>query len=150
MGAGDVAQHAPGADRGQLLVVPDEPDAAAGAEDVVHDPGQVGGGRHPRLVDHGQGARPDLGHPLAALVRLSLVGVCPVGVWPVGAVEGVGELGQGVGVRAELFAQDCGRGRGGGQADDVAAAVGPGLGQDPHRRGLPGACGGHGQLESGA
>ena len=35
VGVGDVAEHAAGADRGELLVVTDQPDAAAASDDEV-------------------------------------------------------------------------------------------------------------------
>ena len=37
------------------------------------------------------------------------------------------------------FAKDGGRGRGRGEADDLAAVLGPGQGEGAHRGGLPGA-----------
>ena len=48
----DVAQHAAGADRGELLVVTDQADAAAALEDVRDRGVQGEGVGHARLVDH--------------------------------------------------------------------------------------------------
>jgi hypothetical protein len=52
-------------------------------------------------------------------------------------LEGPGELGQGVGTDAGLLSKDGGGG--GGEADDLAAVLGPGQGEGAHRGGLPGA-----------
>ena len=59
VGGGDVAQDAAGADRGQLLVVPDEPDLPAAGGDEVDGRVQGEGVGHPGLVDHDQGSWPD-------------------------------------------------------------------------------------------
>src|SRR5690606_9281633 len=55
---GQVGQDPTGGDRGQLLVVPDQPDTAAGVNDVPDDGGQVAGAGHARLVDQHQRPRP--------------------------------------------------------------------------------------------
>ena len=55
----DVAQHAAGADRGQLLVVPDQPDAAAPGEDEVDGGVEGDSVGHPGLIDDHQGLGPD-------------------------------------------------------------------------------------------
>ena len=66
VGVGDVAEHAAGADRGELLVVADQPDTAAASDDEV-DGGVKGEGvGHPGLVDHHQGRRPDPASPARA------------------------------------------------------------------------------------
>jgi len=52
VGGSDVAQHAAGADRGELLVVTDQADAATALEDVGDSGVQGKGVGHARLVDH--------------------------------------------------------------------------------------------------
>ena len=48
-------------------------------------------------------------------------------------------LGESVGADAGLLAENCGCGRGRGEADHLAAILGPGQGQGPHGGRLPGA-----------
>ena len=95
VGVGDVAEHAAGADRGELLVVTDQPNTAAASDDEV-DGGVKGKGvGHPGLVDHHQGRRPNPPGPVGQVV---LVG-------------GPGEFGEGVGVGVDLVAELGGGGR---------------------------------------
>ena len=54
VGGGDVAQDAAGADRGELLVVPDEPDLPAAGGDELDGGGQGEGVGHAGLVDDHQ------------------------------------------------------------------------------------------------
>jgi hypothetical protein len=115
-----------------LLVITDEPHGAASAGDVVDCGGEVAGACHAGLVDHDEGARADAAHPR--------------GRSPLAPVDVPDELGEGVGVGADLLTQHCGGGRGGCQADDVAAAGGPRTGQHAHGDGLAGAGRGEGQL----
>ena len=72
MGGSDVAQHAAGADRGELLVVTDQPDAATALEDELHRSVQGEGVGHPGLVDHHERGGVDAGHP----VRHASLPVC--------------------------------------------------------------------------
>ena len=68
VGVGDVAEHAAGADRGELLVVTDQPNTAAASDDEV-DGGVKGKGvGHPGLVDHHQGRRPNPPGPVGQVV----------------------------------------------------------------------------------
>ena len=60
----DVAQDAAGADRGELLVVADQADAAAALEDELHGGVQGEGVGHPGLVDHHERRGVDAGHPV--------------------------------------------------------------------------------------
>ena len=66
VGGGDVAQDAAGADRGELLVVPDQPDLPAAGGDEVDGGVQGEGVGHPGLVDHDQGPWPDRLRPSRA------------------------------------------------------------------------------------
>ena len=124
-----------------------EPVAPAGEVRSVGDLG-VAAGREPGL-----GGRVE--------VRAGLLGLGPFGERDVepgaGSVEAVrvgrgevdDQLGQGVGLGADFFAQHrggCGRG---GETDDVAAGGGPGAGQHPHGGGLAGAGGGERELDAG-
>ncbi len=85
----------------------DEADAASGGEDVAHDGVEVGGPGHARFVDHQHGGVVD------AAVPVGHIGVLGASVGEPGAVVGdeADELGDGVGLGAELVAQDR---RGGG------------------------------------
>ena len=71
VGGADVAQHAAGADRGELLVVADQADAAAALEDVLH--GDVQGERvgHAGLVDHHERLGADAGDPVGQLAPVT-------------------------------------------------------------------------------
>ena len=103
VGGGDVAEDAAGADRRQLLVVADEPDTSAAADDEVDGGVEGDGVGHPGLVDHHQAVGPDRRRPVGQVV---------VG-------DGPGEFGEGVGGGVDLVPQLGGRGGGGGEADDV-------------------------------
>jgi hypothetical protein len=131
VGGGDVPQDTAGADRRELLVVPDEAHGPAAGDDEVDGGGQGQGVGHARLVDDHQCPGPDV--------------LGPVGQVVVG--DGPDQLGQGVGAGAELLTQDRG-GRGGrGEPDDGAAVGVPGGGQGAHGGGLPGPGGRDGQLQ---
>ena len=67
MGGLDVAEHPAGTDRGELLVIPDQPDTAAPLNDVANRGVKGEGVGHARFVDHHQGGRPDAGRPLRQL-----------------------------------------------------------------------------------
>ena len=60
---GDVAEYAARADRGELLVVADEPDGGAPGEAVADHPVEGEGVGHARFVDHDQGLCADAGAP---------------------------------------------------------------------------------------
>ena len=66
VGGGDVPQDAAGTDRGELLVVTDQPDRAAAGDHEVDDGGQGEGVGHPGLVHHDQGGRADVPRPSRA------------------------------------------------------------------------------------
>ena len=134
MDLGDVAQHAAGADRGELLVVADQAHRPAAVHDVLDRFREVTGSGHPGLVDDDEGVRADRGDPL----RDGDAGL-----------QGVDELREGVGAGADLLPQYGCRGGGWGQPDDRAVVAGPRTGQHPHRGGLAGACGGQRELDAG-
>ena len=94
----DVAQDAAGADGGELLIVPDQPHAATTLEDELHRSVQGQGVGHPGLVDHHEGGGVDAGHP---------VGELP-------GAQGVGELGERVGLGVGLGAHRQSQRIGGG------------------------------------
>ena len=158
---GDVAQDAAGGDRGELPVVADEPHLAAAGGDVVDRGRQIGGGGHAGLVDQDEGLGVDLLHPRG---RSAVVGVphelgqgvgadllptraprpAAAGPWPSPPAPRVAGLGVDGG--AEFLG--CDRGR--GEADDGAAGVLPGAGEDLHGGGLAGAGGREGELDGAA
>ena len=131
VGVGDVAEHAAGADRGELLVVTDQPDTAAASDDELDGGVEGEGVGHAGLVDHHQGRRPDASDPVGQVV---LVG-------------GPGEFGEGVGVGVDLVAELRGGGRGRREPDHGAAGFGPGGGEGLHRGGFAGAGGRDRQLQ---
>jgi hypothetical protein len=128
----DVTKDAAGPDRSELLIITDQPDTATTADDERDSGVQGEGVGHPDFVDDHQAGPVDAVRPIGQ----------------VSVVDGPGELGQrfgsGAGVVAELR-RCCG---GWGEADHLPAAVGPGLNQGAHGRGLPCACRGDGQLQS--
>ena len=78
VGGFDVAEDAAGADRGQLLVVTDQPDTAAPADDEGDGGVEGDGVGHPGLVDDHQGVGADPGRP----VRQRRRGRWTRRVWP--------------------------------------------------------------------
>ncbi len=62
MGGGDVAEYATGSDRGELLVVTDEPDDGAALDGVRNDAVEDEGVGHAGFVDHNQRACLDGSH----------------------------------------------------------------------------------------
>ena len=119
----DGAEDAAGADRGELLIIADQPDTRTTADREL-DRGVEGEGvGHPGFVDDDQGRRPDRSGP----------------VGQVAVLEGPGEFRQGVGADAGLLGEDRGRRGGGGEPDDLSAVLGPGQGEDAHGGGLAGA-----------
>ncbi len=93
MGGFDVAQDAAGADGGELLVVPDEADAAAGVDDVADDGVEAEGVGHAGFVDDHQRPGPELFDPAGRVAVL----------------EVPGELGDGVRCSVDLLAESGGR-----------------------------------------
>jgi hypothetical protein len=63
VGVGDVAERAAGADRGELLVVTDQPDTAAASDDELDGGVEGKGAGHPGFVNHDQGRRPNTFYP---------------------------------------------------------------------------------------
>ena len=144
----DVAEHAAGADRGQLLVVPDQAHAAAAAGDEAHRDVQGQGVGHARFVDDHQRGGVDAPRPLRQQPGTT-TRIVTRAVTCGRAGQGPDELGQGLGVGACLLSQGRGSGGGGGQADDVPAVLGPRGGQHRHGGRLPRPGGRDGQLEPG-
>jgi hypothetical protein len=70
VGGGDVAQDTAGADRGELLVVPDETHGPAAGDHELDGGGQGQGVGHPGLVDHDQGGRADVPRPAGQVAVL--------------------------------------------------------------------------------
>ena len=78
MGDFDVAEDAAGSDRAELLIITDQPDAAAAADDELDGGVQGQGVGHPGFVDDHQRGRADAFRPLGQVI----------------VVDGLGELGQ--------------------------------------------------------
>ena len=130
MGVGDVAEDTAGADRGELLIITDQSDTRT-AIDGELDGGVEGEGvGHAGFVDDHQSRRSDRCRP----------------VWQVTVLEGPGEFGECVGADAGLLGEDGGRGSRGGEADHLAAILGPGEGEGAHGGGFASASGGDRQL----
>ncbi len=66
MGGGDVAKYAAGPDRGELLVVTDEPDDGAAVDGVRDDAVEGEGVGHAGFVDHHERAWTDGAHERGA------------------------------------------------------------------------------------
>ena len=127
MGGWDVAQDAAGADRGELLVVADEPDAAAAVRMRLTTVSRERVSAMPASSMMTRVLGSDL---LQAQSGRSPVLRCQASLARVSVVA------------ADLFAEPgCGDG-GGGEADHGAAGVGPGAGEGVHGGGLagPGGC----------
>ena len=69
VGVGDVAEHAAGADRGQLLVVTDQPDTPPRPMTNCDGGVEGEGVGHAGLVDDDQGRRADRCRPVGQVVR---------------------------------------------------------------------------------
>ena len=70
MGVGDVAEHAAGADRGELLIIPDQADTGT-ATDGELDGGVEGESvGHAGFVDDQQGRRADRCRPVRQLAMI--------------------------------------------------------------------------------
>ena len=65
----DVAEHAAGADRGELLIITDQPDTAAAADDELDGGVQGEGVGHPGLVDDHQRGPADAVRPVGQVSR---------------------------------------------------------------------------------
>ena len=63
-------------------------------------------------------------------------------------VQGPGEFGECVGADAGLLGEDGRRGSGRGEAEHLAAVLGPGQGEGTHGGGFPGAGRGDRQLQT--
>ena len=106
----DVAEDAAGTDRGELLIITNQPDTRP-APDGEPDCGVEGQGvGHAGLVDDHQRRRSDPGRPVRQLA----------------VPQGPGEFGECVGADAGLLAENGGGGRGRGEAEHLAAVFGPG------------------------
>jgi hypothetical protein len=123
VGLFDVAEDAGGADRGELLIITDQPDTGTASDGELHGRVEGEGVGHAGFVDDHQRRRADRCRPLRQ----------------VAVPQGPGEFGECVGADAGLFGKNSGCGRGGGEAEDLAAVLGPGQGEGAHRGGLAGA-----------
>jgi hypothetical protein len=133
VGGGDVAQDTAGADRGELLVVADEADLT----------------RRGRRTKSTAASRDRVSAMPASSITTRCPARCRASQSGRSSCQGPGELGQGVGGRAELLTQDGGRGGGRGEPDDGAAVLDPRGGQGSHGGGLAGAGGRDRELEAG-
>ena len=132
---GQVAEDATRGDRGELLVVSDQADAAAPLEDTVDHGRELLGSDHPRLVDDDERPRPDRResrHPAVAR----------------GSRRAVEELRDGLGRCAERLTELVRCDRGGCEPDDLPATAAPGLREGGHRGGLAATGGCQGDLHA--
>ena len=132
---GQVAEDATRGDRGELLVVSDQADAAAPLEDTVDHGRELLGSDHPRLVDDDERPRADRResrHPAVAR----------------GGRRAVEELRDGLGRCAERLTELVRCDRGGCEPDDLPAATAPGLREGGHRGGLAATGGCQGDLHA--
>jgi hypothetical protein len=99
-----VAEDAAGADRGELLIIPDQPNTRPSIDGELHGRLEGQGVGHAGLIDDHQCRRADRGRPVRQLT----------------VPQRPGELGEGVGADASLLAKNSGRGRGRGKAEHLA------------------------------
>jgi hypothetical protein len=128
----DVAEDTAGADRGELLIITDQSDTRTAIDGELHGRVEGQGVGHAGFVDDQQGRRADRCRPVRQLAVL----------------QGPGQFGECVGADAGLLAEHgrCGCGR--GEADHLAAVLGPGQGQGAHGGGFPGAGRGDRELQT--
>jgi hypothetical protein len=127
----DVAEHSAGADRGELLIITDQPDTATTTNDELDGGVQGERVRHSGFVDDHQAGPADALHP----------------IWQVAVVDGPGELGQRLGWCTGGVAKLRRRGGRRREPEHLAAAVAPRPSQGTHRGGFPGAGRGNRQLQ---
>ena len=108
VGVFDVAEDTAGADRGELLIITDQPDTRTATDGELHGGVEGEGVGHAGFVDDHQCRRADRGRP----------------VRQVAVVQGPGEFGEGVGADAGLLGEDGGRGSRGGQAEHAGRRLG--------------------------
>jgi len=108
VGLFDVAEDAAGADRGELLIITDQPDIRTTTNSELHGGVEGEGVGHAGFIDDHQCRRAGRGRPVQQLAM----------------VKGPGEFGEGVGADSGLLAKNSGRGRGRGEADDLARRLG--------------------------
>jgi hypothetical protein len=130
VGPFDVAEDTAGADRGELLIITNQPDTRTATYGELHGRLERKGVRHAGFIDDQQGRWADRGRPLRK----------------VAVPQRPGELGQRVGADAGLLGENSGCGRGRGEAEHLAAVLGPGESEGAHGGGLSGACRGDRQL----
>lgn len=128
----DLTQHAAGLNRGELVVVADQPDAAAAADDERHRGLQGERVSHARLVDDHQRVRSDL----------------PAPGWKAAGRQPLGEDVQRVGLASQLLGQRGGRGGRRSHSEYVTAGLAPRRCQRAHRRRLAGTGWGDRQLQT--
>jgi hypothetical protein len=128
----DVAEDTSGADRGELLIITDQPDTRTAMDGGLD--GGVKGQRvgHSGFVDDHQSRRADRGRPLRQLAVL----------------QRPDQFRECVGADAGLLTEDGSRCSRRGQAEQMAAVLGPGQGEGAHGGGLPGSGGGDRQLQT--
>jgi hypothetical protein len=131
VGVFDVAKDAAGADRGELLIISDQSDTRTPADSELDGGVEGQSVGHAGFVNDHQGRRPDRCRPVGQVAIL----------------EGPGEFCECVGADAGLLAQNSGCGRGRGEADHLAAVLGPGECEGAHGGGFPGAGGGDRELQ---
>jgi hypothetical protein len=70
VGVGDVAEDAAGADRGELLIITDQPDTPTSIDGELYGRVEGEGVGHAGFVDDQQCRRPDRGRPIRKLAVL--------------------------------------------------------------------------------
>ena len=131
VGVFDVAEDAAGADRGELLIITNQPDTRTSIDGELHGRVEGEGVGHAGFIDDHQRRRADRGRP----------------VRQVAVLQGPGEFGECVGADAGLLGENSGCGRGRGEAEHLTAIIGPGESQGAHSGGFPGAGRGDRKLQ---
>jgi hypothetical protein len=122
VGLFDVAEDAAGAGRGELLIITNEPDTGTAIDGELHRRVEGKGVGHAGFIDDHQRRRADRGRPVRQLA----------------VPQRPGELGEGLGADAGLLAKNSSRCSRWGQAEHLAAVLGPGQGEGTHGGGLAG------------
>jgi hypothetical protein len=115
------------------LIITNQPDTPTSSDGELHGGVEGEGVGHAGFIDDQQRRWADRGRPIGQ----------------VAVPQRPGEFGESVGADAGLLAKNSGCRRGRGEADHLAAVLGPGESEGTHGGGLPGASRGDRQLQPG-